>query len=136
MGRSIPSPSPVQDLQTGCPWNVALQITQGTLRTEEAQSLRRCSSPLPEGQEAGCSPRHEIHLLGTWSKYCTVGRISHEVGWKYRDVVQTLENKRKLKASVAYGKKGVYKKTKRAAFLAVAPRIAAHQKVVHELGHK
>jgi len=74
--------------------------------------------------------------LAPGRKYCTVGRISHEVGWKYQDVVQTLENKRKLKASVAYGKKGVYKKTKRAAFRAVAPRIAAHQKVVHELGHK
>ena len=40
-------------------------------------------------------------------QYCTVGRISHEVGWKYQDVIETLENKRKLKASVAYGKKGV-----------------------------
>jgi len=29
-----------------------------------------------------------------------------------------------------------FQKTKRAAFRAVAPRIAAHQKVVHELGHK
>merc|ERR1712071_383017 len=33
--RSIPSPSPVQDLQTGCPWNVALQITLRRLRAFE-----------------------------------------------------------------------------------------------------
>jgi hypothetical protein len=31
--------------------------------------------------------------------------MSHEVGWKYQDVVATLEAKRKVKASVAYGKK-------------------------------
>jgi len=34
-----------------------------------------------------------------------VGRLSHEVGWKYQDVVAALETKRKIKASVAYGKK-------------------------------
>jgi hypothetical protein len=38
-------------------------------------------------------------------QYCTLGRLSHEVGWKYQDVVATLEAKRKIKASVAYGKK-------------------------------
>jgi hypothetical protein len=30
-------------------------------------------------------------------KYCTVGRLSHEVGWKYQDVVARyvwLENKK------------------------------------------
>lgn len=38
-------------------------------------------------------------------QYCTVGRISHECGWKYQDVITTLEDKRKIKASVAYGRK-------------------------------
>ena len=26
-------------------------------------------------------------------KYCTVGRLSHEVGWKYKDVVERYGNK-------------------------------------------
>lgn len=30
-------------------------------------------------------------------QYCTVGRLSHEVGWKYQTVVRALENKRKAK---------------------------------------
>ena len=38
-------------------------------------------------------------------QFCSLGRLSHEVGWKYQDVVATLEKKRKIKASVAYGKK-------------------------------
>lgn len=25
-------------------------------------------------------------------KYCTVGRLSHEVGWKYKDVVERYED--------------------------------------------
>merc|ERR1711911_501931 len=86
--------------------------------------------------KAGCSSCHEVYLPCTWSQVLHFGRISHEVGWKYQDVIETLENKRKLKASVAYGKKGVLQKTRRAAFRAVSQRIAAHQKVVHALGHK
>ncbi|XP_065350857.1 large ribosomal subunit protein uL13 [Cloeon dipterum] len=30
-------------------------------------------------------------------KYCQLGRLSHEVGWKYQQVVRTLETKRKVK---------------------------------------
>lgn len=30
-------------------------------------------------------------------QYCHVGRLSHEVGWKYQKVVETLERKRKVK---------------------------------------
>jgi len=33
-------------------------------------------------------------------KYCQVGRLSHEVGWHYQDVVKSLERKRKAKLRV------------------------------------
>jgi large subunit ribosomal protein L13Ae len=35
-------------------------------------------------------------------KYCVLGRLSHEVGWKYQDVVKTLEEKRKARATEWY----------------------------------
>lgn len=38
-------------------------------------------------------------------KYCTVGRLSHEVGWKYQDVVAKLEEKRKVKSAAYYARK-------------------------------
>ncbi|RHZ49108.1 60S ribosomal protein uL13 [Aspergillus thermomutatus] len=38
-------------------------------------------------------------------KYCTVGRLSHEVGWKYQDVVARLEERRKVKSSAYYERK-------------------------------
>ncbi|CAN6675069.1 large ribosomal subunit protein uL13A [Trichomonascus vanleenenianus] len=38
-------------------------------------------------------------------KYCTVGRLSHEVGWKYQDVVSRLEERRKVKSQAYYAKK-------------------------------
>jgi len=38
-------------------------------------------------------------------KYCTVGRLSHEVGWKYQDVVARLEERRKVKSAAYYDRK-------------------------------
>jgi len=38
-------------------------------------------------------------------KYCTIGRLSHEVGWKYDDVVKRLEEKRKIKSEAYYARK-------------------------------
>uniref|UniRef100_A0A914V2S0 Large ribosomal subunit protein uL13 n=1 Tax=Plectus sambesii TaxID=2011161 RepID=A0A914V2S0_9BILA len=40
-------------------------------------------------------------------KSCTVGRLAHEVGWQYQDVVKTLEEKRKVKSAAHYEKKKV-----------------------------
>ena len=38
-------------------------------------------------------------------KYCTLKRISHEVGWGYKDVVDRLEEKRKVKGKAYYERK-------------------------------
>lgn len=40
-------------------------------------------------------------------KYCTVGRLSHEFGWKYQDVVARLEERRKVKSAAYYERKKV-----------------------------
>ncbi|KAK1925592.1 structural constituent of ribosome [Papiliotrema laurentii] len=38
-------------------------------------------------------------------KYCTLKRISHEVGWGYKDVVDRLEEKRKVKGQAYHERK-------------------------------
>ncbi|KAI1002134.1 60S ribosomal protein [Podosphaera aphanis] len=43
-------------------------------------------------------------------KYCTVGRLSHEVGWKYQDVVARLEERRKVNGAAYYARKKVARK--------------------------
>merc|ERR1711979_23707 len=37
----------------------------------------------------------KVLRLNPRRKFCTVGRLSHEVGWKYQNVIRTLEQKRK-----------------------------------------
>lgn len=41
--------------------------------------------------------------------YCLLGRLSHEVGWKYKDVVATLEAKRRLRAYTTIRKRNQLK---------------------------
>ncbi|KAK1059234.1 60S ribosomal protein L16A [Friedmanniomyces endolithicus] len=43
-------------------------------------------------------------------KYCTVGRLGHEFGWKYRDVVARLEERRKVKGQAYYERKTAARK--------------------------
>ncbi|KAF2716786.1 ribosomal protein L13 [Polychaeton citri CBS 116435] len=43
-------------------------------------------------------------------KYCTVGRLGHEFGWKYQDVVSRLEERRKVKGAAYYERKKAARK--------------------------
>ncbi|KAK4541754.1 60S ribosomal protein L16 [Oleoguttula mirabilis] len=43
-------------------------------------------------------------------KYCTVGRLGHEFGWKYKDVVERLEERRKVKGQAYYERKTAARK--------------------------
>uniref|UniRef100_A0A8C2SPP5 Uncharacterized protein n=1 Tax=Coturnix japonica TaxID=93934 RepID=A0A8C2SPP5_COTJA len=40
-----------------------------------------------------------------WRTFAFLGRLAHEVGWKYQAVTAALEEKRKAKARLHYGKK-------------------------------
>lgn len=44
-------------------------------------------------------------------KYCTVGRLGHEFGWKYQDVVARLEERRKVKSAAYYERKKAVRRT-------------------------
>ncbi|KAK4058717.1 60S ribosomal protein L16A [Microbotryomycetes sp. JL221] len=48
-------------------------------------------------------------------KYCTIKRLSHEMGWSYKDVVDRLEEKRKVKAAAFYERKVAAQKAKASA---------------------
>ncbi|KAA8497918.1 60S ribosomal protein L13a [Porphyridium purpureum] len=48
-------------------------------------------------------------------KHCVLGRLSHEVGWKYQDVLARLETKRKVHSAAYYQRKKALDKLKRKA---------------------
>jgi large subunit ribosomal protein L13Ae len=70
-------------------------------------------------------------------QFCTLGRLSHEVGWKYQDVVETLEAKRRVKALTYYKKKMAVSKVKQTVCkdAKVIKRIAPYQKIIESYGY-
>ncbi|KAF2455857.1 ribosomal protein L13 domain-containing protein [Lineolata rhizophorae] len=48
--------------------------------------------------------------LAPGRKYCTVGRLGHEFGWKYQDIVARLEERRKVKSKAYYDRKKAARK--------------------------
>ncbi|KAK3801673.1 hypothetical protein RRG08_033860 [Elysia crispata] len=47
----------------------------------------------------------KVLRLNPTRKFCSLDRLSHEVGWKYQGVVATLEAKRKVKSKHFYDRK-------------------------------
>ncbi|XP_026495539.1 60S ribosomal protein L13a [Nymphalis io] len=66
-----------------------------------------CPPPYDSRRRVVVPAALRVFCLKPGRKYCHVGRLSHEVGWKYRDVVRKLEDKRKFKTihKLAYEKK-------------------------------
>merc|ERR1712106_42648 len=67
-------------------------------------------------------------------KYAPVGRLAAETGWKYQDVIATLEAKRKAKAEM-YWEKKQKKAVKDQAIANVASKTAAIDAQLDELGY-
>merc|ERR1719402_618828 len=68
-------------------------------------------------------------------KFCRLGRLSSEVGWKYSGVIDVLEAKRKARSDLRFKKKKEEKKLWEKAKTDVADKIAEHQKVIEEFGY-
>ena len=81
-------------------------------------------------------PSANRHLaLKPRRKHCTVGRLSHEVGWKYQDVVAKLEAKRKVKGAAYHEQKKKVGKLEAQARKNVAAKIAPLQKIIEGFGY-
>ncbi|XP_065908390.1 large ribosomal subunit protein uL13-like [Dysidea avara] len=91
-------------------WRVVRgMVPHKTARGEEAMNRLRVYDGIPapyDKQKRMVVPSAlRVLKLQPKRKYCLVGRLSHEVGWKYQDVLKTLEEKRKAKSSIYYERK-------------------------------
>lgn len=86
-------------------------------------------------QKRVCVPQAmKILCLRSDRKYCQVGRVAHEVGWQYRDVVSSLEAKRKIKARLHYNHKQRLEKLRVKATQKVSKGIAKQNAVLKKYG--
>uniref|UniRef100_A0A914P1J2 Large ribosomal subunit protein uL13 n=1 Tax=Panagrolaimus davidi TaxID=227884 RepID=A0A914P1J2_9BILA len=88
------------------PHKIFWRTVRGMLPHKTARgstALKRLRSfdgiPTPYDKSARfCQPNCMRHIaLKPRRKFCTVGRLAHEVGWQYQGIVAKLEAKRKLK---------------------------------------
>ncbi|KAJ8314545.1 hypothetical protein KUTeg_006695 [Tegillarca granosa] len=68
-------------------------------------------------------------------KFCDLNRLSHEVGWKYQDVIATLEAKRKVKSKRFHEKKKEMLKLREKAKTNVAKKVQPYQKIISNYGY-
>ncbi|BFZ09957.1 hypothetical protein BsWGS_12996 [Bradybaena similaris] len=73
--------------------------------------------------------------LNPTRKFCSLDRLSHEVGWKYQRVVATLEAKRKVKSKHYYERKKHLMNLREQAKKNVAKQIEPYQKIMEQLGY-
>ncbi|NXF88013.1 RL13A protein, partial [Eubucco bourcierii] len=62
-------------------------------------------APSPQRKRMVVPAALKIIRLKPTRKFAFLGRLAHEVGWKYQEVTAALEEKRKEKAKLRYGRK-------------------------------
>uniref|UniRef100_A0A674J3Z8 Large ribosomal subunit protein uL13 n=1 Tax=Terrapene triunguis TaxID=2587831 RepID=A0A674J3Z8_9SAUR len=67
-------------------------------------------------------------------KFAFLGRLAHEVGWKYQAITSTLEEKRKEKAKLHYNKKKKLMKLQKQAEKNVEGKISRYTDVLKQYG--
>ncbi|RZF46365.1 hypothetical protein LSTR_LSTR011149 [Laodelphax striatellus] len=68
--------------------------------------------------------------------YCHLGRLSHEVGWKYKDVVRALETKRKVRAVLDIRKRNGLKKLTKQAGEKIQKRAEPYSQIIKSYGYQ
>merc|ERR1712121_96421 len=74
----------------------------------------------------------KIVRLKPTRKYALLGRLAHEVGWKYQAITATLEEKRKEKAKMWYAKTKTNIKLKKLAEKNVESKISKYTDVLNQ----
>merc|ERR1712025_264096 len=77
----------------------------------------------------------KVLRLKAGRRFCSLGRLGHEVGWKYQDIVAALEAKRKVKGEAFYKANSEVAKDALLKDAKIAKRIAPYQKIIEGYGY-
>jgi len=115
-------------------------IPHKTKRGQAALSRLRVFDGIPppyDKKRRVCVPiAMRVLTLRSDRKYCQVGRLSHEVGWHYQDVVKNLERKRKAKLTLTLKRKRVLKKLTVQAREKIAKAAEPFTKIINSYGYE
>jgi large subunit ribosomal protein L13Ae len=117
---------------------IAHKTERGKAALKRLQAFEGVPPPYDRKKKMVIPSALKVLRLKAGRKYCSLGRLSHEVGWKYQDVVATLEAKRKVKAETFHTESVAVKKLRDQvkADPKVIKRIASYQKIIESYGYQ
>ncbi len=62
--------------------------------------------------------------------YTVLGELASEVGWKYKDIVEKLEAKRKIRSAAYYRKKRVFNQKRTTAKVAIEAKLPENTRTI------
>lgn len=115
-------------------------IPHKTKRGQAALKNLRVHDGIPPAYEKKrrlCVPSAmRVLCLRSGRKFCSIGRLSHEVGWHFKDVVSNLERKRKAKLSIHLKQMKVNRKLTQKARENIEKAAAPHTAVIKSYGYQ
>jgi large subunit ribosomal protein L13Ae len=108
---------------------------RGQAALDRLKVLDGCPPPYDKIKKLVVPAALRIVRLRPGRRYCKIGRISHELGWGYQDIVATLEEKRKVKAKEFYVKKKEEASLKKKAAENVSKEVAQYDTALAALGY-
>ena len=109
---------------------------RGDLALERLRVVEGIPPPFDKKKRMVVPAALRILRLNPRRKYCSLGRLSHEVGWKYQKVIETLEMKRKAKAALHHNRKLTDSKLRLQAKKMVADKTKALREVITSYGYE
>merc|ERR1711994_173460 len=116
---------------------VPYKSERGKAALKRLQTFEGVPPPYDKKKKMVIPSALKVLRLKPGRKFCSLGRLSHEVGWKYQDVVATLEAKRRVKAEAYYKKASAVAKIRQQVRkdAKVVKRIAPYQKIIESYGY-
>merc|ERR1712002_1094677 len=110
---------------------------RGKLALKRLQTFEGVPPPYDRKKKMVIPSALKVLRLKHGRRFCSLGRLGHEVGWKYQDIVETLEAKRKVKGEAFFKGQKEVSKAKEAILKdpKISKRIAPFQEIISSYGH-
>jgi len=112
------------------------KLHRGKEALERMKAFEGCPPPYDKIKKKVLPVAMRVVCLKPRRKWCVLGRLSSEVGWKYADVVKRLEVKRKVKAAIRYKRVKTEKQLRKKAVEQVKSKIAPYQQIIESYGFR
>jgi large subunit ribosomal protein L13Ae len=111
------------------------KTARGAAAMERLKVFEGCPEPYSSKKRMVVPAALRVLRLKPGRRFATLGRLSHEVGWKYQDVLAKLETQRKEDGKTYFEAKTKATKEMRRTLFSKAKELEPVQKALAQYGH-